>query len=164
MSLKEPFMSPVMGGCDYTSSPQISLKPSPGPELSRHGSFVSPNRTCYLSPTGVALTSSILGFHQSPHNTTGSETVEDMVLQLDSDEDNGIKISQTEAAHNVSVEAAGDSAVADTEDVNIIMKVSQMSGRNILDLNTIILGSNFSAKPVRREQHSQQSYCCEERS
>ena len=145
----EPFMSPgVTGGCDYTSSPQISLKPSPTPELSRHGSFVSPNRTCYLSPTGVALTSSILGFHQSPHNTTGSENVEDMVLQLDSDEENGIKISQTEAAHTVSVEAAGDSAVADTEDINVNLKVSQRSGRNITVLNMFCLGSNFSAKSV----------------
>ena len=112
----EPFMSPAgVGGCDYTSSPQISLKPSPSQEqnISRHSSFVSPNRTCYLSPTGVALTSSVLGFHQSPHNTTGSEET-DMILQLDSDEDNGVQVSQSRAAQQVSVEAAGDSAVADS--------------------------------------------------
>ena len=81
--------------------------------MSRHSSFVSPNRTCYLSPTGVALTSSVLGFHQSPHNTTGSEET-DMILQLDSDEDNAVQISQSQAAKQVAVEAAGDSAVADT--------------------------------------------------
>ena len=135
----EPFMSPGgLGGCDYTSSPQISLKPSPGPDhqLARHGSFVSPNRTCYLSPTGVALTSSMLGFHQSPHNTTGSENtepVDDMILQLDSDEDIGIKTSQTEAAHSVAVEAAGDSAVADSEDVSEAAsgKVSQIISRKL---------------------------------
>ena len=115
-SVVEPFMSPAgVGGCDYTSSPQISLKPSPSQEqnISRHSSFVSPNRTCYLSPTGVALTSSVLGFHQSPHNTTGSEET-DMILQLDSDEDNAVQISQSQAAKQVAVEAAGDSAVADT--------------------------------------------------
>ena len=55
----EPFMSSAgVGGCDYTSSPQISLKPSPSqePNMSRHSSFVSPNRTCYLSPTGAVKT------------------------------------------------------------------------------------------------------------
>ena len=118
----EPFMSPAgVGGCDYTSSPQISLKPSPSQEqnISRHSSFVSPNRTCYLSPTGVALTSSVLGFHQSPHNTTGSEET-DMILQLDSDEDNGVQVRQSQAAKQVAVEAAGDSAV---DDSTVKMKV-----------------------------------------
>ena len=38
---------------------------------------MSPNRTCYLSPTGVALTSSVLGFHQSPVHTTDSENNDD---------------------------------------------------------------------------------------
>ena len=40
---------------------------------------MSPNRTCYLSPTGVALTSSVLGFHQSPVHTTDSENNDDEI-------------------------------------------------------------------------------------
>ena len=154
----EPFMSPAGGGSyDYTSSPQIMMRPSPtgpgqgaaegeaGPDassMSRHSSFVSPNRTCYLSPTGVALTSSVLGFHQSPVQTTDSEADnQDQDLQLvleSSDEDTDAArpgaeartpaaeavMSQTAAAETVALEAATDSAVADTEESVEAIKVS----------------------------------------
>merc|ERR1719270_1667745 len=74
-----PFMSPA---ADYAASPQIHLgRPSPSSVsenhqgMDRHGSFVSPNRTCYLSPTAMALSSSVLGFHQSP--TQGDSDITD---------------------------------------------------------------------------------------
>merc|ERR1719323_1267489 len=116
----EPFMSPAGGGgsYDYTSSPQIAMngpspghQPEPGPgqdtTLSRHSSFVSPNRTCYLSPTGVALTSSVLGFHQSPVNTTDSENNDEdlnLVLSDDDEDDHKNKIVQSVTAETVTLE------------------------------------------------------------
>ena len=167
----EPFMSPAGGGSyDYTSSPQIMMRPSPtgpgqgaaegegaGPDassMSRHSSFVSPNRTCYLSPTGVALTSSVLGFHQSPVQTTDSEADNqdqaDLQLVLESsDEDTDARpgagadteartpaaeavMSQTAAAETVALEAATDSAVADTEESVEAIKVSVIVWPNIV--------------------------------
>ena len=95
----EPLISPAgVGGCDYTSSP------SQEQNISRQSLIVSPKPA-----TGVALTSSVLGSHQSPHNTTGSEET-DMILQLDRDKDNGVQVSQRRVARQVAVEAAGDSA------------------------------------------------------
>ena len=140
----EPFMSPAGGGgsYDYTSSPQIAMngpspghQPEPGPgqdtTLSRHSSFVSPNRTCYLSPTGVALTSTVLGFHQSPVNTTDSENNDDdLNLELDSTDDEEenenrkITLSQTSTAATVALESATDAAVADTEESVEAIKVT----------------------------------------
>ena len=43
-----------------------------------------------------------------------------MILQLDSDEDNEVQVRQSQAAKQVAVEAAGDSAV---DDSTVKMKV-----------------------------------------
>ena len=106
----EPFKSPAgQSSYDYTSSPQIMLgRPSPNEEQN-HASFVSPNRTCYLSPTGVALSSTVLGFHQSPAHTDSDNTD----LENDGEEP---KISQSKEASKVSTEAANDTAVLDPEE------------------------------------------------
>jgi len=104
----EPFMSPAgQSSYDYTSSPQIVLgRPSPS-EDPAHASFVSPNRTCYLSPTGVALSSTVLGFHQSPAHTDSDNT--DLELEEPS-------INKSKAAAKVTVEADDDRAILDTEE------------------------------------------------
>jgi len=106
----EPFMSPAgQSSYDYTSSPQIVLgRPSPT-EDPNHASFVSPNRTCYLSPTGMALSSTVLGFHQSPAHTDSDNTD----LELEGEEPS---IIQSKDAVKVTVEAAGDAAILDPEE------------------------------------------------
>eukprot|EP00092_Neocalanus_flemingeri_P037356 GFUD01040680.1.p1 GENE.GFUD01040680.1~~GFUD01040680.1.p1 ORF type:complete len:1045 (+),score=253.27 GFUD01040680.1:877-4011(+) len=102
----EPFMS---SAGHSTSSPQIVLRrPSPS-EDPKHASFVSPNRTCYLSPTGMALSSTVLGFHQSPAHTDSDNTD----LEGDVSEPS---IIQTKTAVNIALEAANDTAVHDTEE------------------------------------------------
>ena len=138
----EPYMSPAGGVSysDYTSSPQISMRPSPDPapghprlqdtaSLSRHSSFVSPNRTCYLSPTGVALTSSVLGFHQSPVNTTDSENNDEdlnLVLSDDDEDDHKNKIVQSVTAETVTLEAAADTAMTGSEESIEAIKVNEI--------------------------------------
>lgn len=106
----EPFMSPAgQSSYDYTSSPQIVLgRPSPT-EDPNHASFVSPNRTCYLSPTGMALSSTVLGFHQSPAHTDSDNTD----LELEGEE---LSIIQSKDAVKVTVEAADDAAILDPEE------------------------------------------------
>jgi len=111
-----PFMSPAgQSSYDYTSSPQIVMgRPSPS-EDENHASFVSPNRTCCLSPTGMALSSTVLGFHQSPAHTDSDNT--------DLEGDDLEKLTQSEpsiykskSAVNVTLEAADDTAVQDPEE------------------------------------------------
>ena len=87
---------------------------------------MSPNRTCYLSPTGVALTSTVLGFHQSPVNTTDSENNDEdlnLVLSDDDEDDHKNKIVQSVTAETVTLEAAADTAMTGSEESIEAIKV-----------------------------------------
>ena len=70
---------------------------------------MSPNRTCYLSPTGVLHHSStVLGFHQSPLPATDSDHTD-----LETDE---VGTTLNRPAEELTLAAAADTAVADTEE------------------------------------------------
>jgi len=113
------FKSPDAGRqrSDYTSSPHILLRPSstqasPVQVAAADGnaSFVSPNRTCYLSPTAMAMSSSFLGldYNKPPLNSTfpAAETSE-IQSTINADEFTEAQSSILEEASEISEEMVG---------------------------------------------------------
>ena len=103
-----PLISPVRASYDYTSSPQITMGLSPGADdlatensMSRQSSFVSPNRTCYLSPTVVAMSTSVLGINQTltPVLASESEKNDDVDIEAE-DEDLNLELEASDEENN----------------------------------------------------------------